>query len=298
MTGKYGNPTGRSLAENLTARVAALERQLSILKGGRRATVDRGLTASVPNPVEGQMMVAGTSLYMYAEGAWNLVSGCPSEVLDSAYAMEVWYDEPIAYWQCQDMIGPPKDCTGTYPMTLVQGGSGNRNNIAYRADGALTSSCDKSLSVGTGGDPGGVFYRMDNITTVTDDFTIETWVYMDGAPPFADRVYWTGSYGTDGFGVYMQTNRTFRYQLDNSTFGSNSSALADGWHHIVVVRDAGTWKYYVDGSVDVSNAGTDTPTAPSIYTQFDVGAHQRQSHVAFYESVLSPTRIAAHYAAR
>lgn len=71
-----GKDTGRTVVGNVMGRLDQNEREVKALKGGRRASVDRGVTTAVPSPVEGQTMIQGTDLWYYAEGAWHMAGGC------------------------------------------------------------------------------------------------------------------------------------------------------------------------------------------------------------------------------
>ncbi len=223
----------------------------------------------------------------------NLLAPC-GVVEDSSYAMEVLSDTPFCYWQCQDTSGDMTDSAGLghdKPLTF------SSNPPTYRVTGPLTSACDKAMS--RSAETLAIHFPI--IDTSVDDISFEMWIYR-GEASSADREIWrNGAADTNGWGVYLKPTGEFYYITSAGNVGSDSTALTQyDWSHIVVVRDSGTWSYYINGSVDVSNAGTDTPSTPaSANTFMNVGKTcEMWAHVAYYTTALSSTQVADHYAAR
>lgn len=138
-------------------------------------------------------------------------------------------------------------------------------------------------------------------TTVTDNFSIEMWIKL--VTPYVtlndQNVIYNGSGGSDGWGVLFDANDTFQYLAGGVAVGASSSAISrDAWHHIVVVRDAGTWKYYIDGAIDTASAGTHTPNTPTGTVETSASAIQRRyCHIAIYDVALTATDVSDHYTA-
>lgn len=233
-------------------------------------------------------------------------ASCAEEVFDSSYAMEVLDDTPVAYYPCQEFAGMLKDIASGYHMEdFFYDGSINHMPY-YRLDGPLTSACDKAI-----GDLAAVapnFIRLEPIITSVDDFTIEAWVY----PATADAsyaIFYNGYVGNDGYGMFLgKTGGSLYLRGAIGSGGTPDSADAvdvDEWSHLVVQRDSGTWRFYINGAASGTGGTTapSTPTSDATYggAAIHCGADAngwKAAHIAFYDSVLSSGRIAAHYAAR
>ena len=73
---EYGDPYAPDVIRALVDKQAVLERRVQDLEGRRMLSLDRGsATSDIDDPVEGQMLVAGTDLNYYAEGAWHSAGG-------------------------------------------------------------------------------------------------------------------------------------------------------------------------------------------------------------------------------
>jgi hypothetical protein len=100
----------------------------------------------------------------------------------------------------------------------------------------------------------------------------------------------------------QQTLKWFGVMPNVANLAFSTGTLAVGtWKHVVMVRDAGTWKYYLNGTIDTANAGVGAPIAPSGAV---TGIHNntssfdcRYAHVSIHETALSASTIAAIYAA-
>jgi len=83
----YGKPSGRDLTEHVLQRLEAVEAQVKKTRGaGLRSAMDRGDTAAMPSPVEGQTMIQydGTKTpRYYADGAWHEFGGTVDAVAQS-----------------------------------------------------------------------------------------------------------------------------------------------------------------------------------------------------------------------
>jgi hypothetical protein len=250
----------------------------------------------------------------------NLSSVC-GVVEDSGYAMAVLPDSPTAYWQMQETSGLPQDTSGNgHHMTS------SVSTLEYRKTGALTSRCDVAM---TGISGGGLIptARVNSFSTAVDDITIEFWLYgplqawaKGGGWPFIIKngSTWDGWDVRIPFGFPSYPHK-FQIAMPNPTthvpaVGTASSTYSTAdWLHIVIVRTSGTWDYYVNGAIDTASASTATPAVPGVdgASHFDVyydyydyysdsfaTPKRGISHVAYYESALTSTQIADHYAAR
>lgn len=67
----YQRPSHPHAFGEQQARQQEADRRLGLRETRQLLTVDRGVTANVPAPGEGQLMVEGTDLKWYAQGAWH-----------------------------------------------------------------------------------------------------------------------------------------------------------------------------------------------------------------------------------
>ena len=89
---QYGKPTGRDTIENLLKRVDELENTVKRLSGSpHRSSMDRGDTASVADPIEGQTLIQYDSeaAKYYSNGAWRAFAGAAAS--DAAWCrVRMW----------------------------------------------------------------------------------------------------------------------------------------------------------------------------------------------------------------
>jgi len=77
---KYYPPGTPNWMTDLVARVAVLQRQVAELQGLRRTTLSRKRLLDVARPIEGQLFVWGTTVYVYTEGQWRLLANPSYEI--------------------------------------------------------------------------------------------------------------------------------------------------------------------------------------------------------------------------
>lgn len=209
----------------------------------------------------------------------------------AAYAAQVLADTPSLYWKCQEASGQLQDSSGFgRPSTAV-------GSITYQNAGPMG---DFAIIV-----PGGSVVSRPVVGSATNNLSYELFFKweLDVNPPNTNLALYNGNSGADGSGI-VYTSPGLK-QIEALCGGVAAEALSfqgltlGNWYHIVVVRDAGTWKYYINGSLDTANAGTATPNTPTGSLQINTGSATQiwVAHAAYYESVLSPSRIAAHWAA-
>lgn len=231
------------------------------------------------------------------------------------FAAEVLADSPKAFWKCQDTA-----------RTVPVDASGNGLNMAtedkrgvWKCPGPYAESCDASRARPP--DPrtpndwslGMAAYRRAVVSTVVNNWTMEIWVCPQG--PFADLQMIMGNGdgntnaggGNNGYDLYWSgTAGKFQvgYRSVVVTTDSTITCSINTWYHIVATRSAGTLIYYVNGAVDTANANSaNTPITPTSGAGGGTkignqgGTSQFIAYAAFYESVLSAARVAAHYGA-
>jgi hypothetical protein len=225
---------------------------------------------------------------------------------DATYVSTVTGDNPVAYWR----LG---EAANTDPAA---------DEIAPTVDGSYTSG----ISVGLQGIPGAApntSVGFDNSSNVrfpdndkfdfgTGDFSIEAWAKTpDTDQP--DRIIAKD----DGAGWQIRIeSRDGRADTNKGLFfirggGAETSVVStsdvndDQWHHLVTVRESGELTLYVDGVPEVTGVAF-ANSADSANDLF-IGTFNNASgnaafaglidETALYTHALSPTQVAAHYAA-
>jgi hypothetical protein len=232
----------------------------------------------------------------------------------SSYRRRVLADTPKGFWMLQDASGAPIDSSGngTDMTALAQIAVTGPPSPCYREPGPHALG---RYAPGAGPDYGIWFpscgYRRTLVSTVVNNFSLEIWLWYTGA--LVDSAVIMGNSqrsvasvgGADGWDLlWSGTAGKFMLGFGNvaNLAASAATLSANTWNHIVVCRDAGTSKYYVNGALDTSNAGTSTPLTPTTGasggTKFGSSTiTQKLAYAALYESALSLAQVQAHYGA-
>lgn len=220
-----------------------------------------------------------------------LEAGSETPELD-AYVAEVMADTPKGFWKLDERRGLPQDSSGNALHMTANPGVNNRR---YRMNGPMPGSFAILQH-------GGAYFRRNVISTVTDNWTMEMWFAFETAGG-TDRIFYNGandSSASAGWGLDYQAGPKFRALYGNVNWQQDSTGLITlGWHHLAIVRRAGTLEYYLDGAVDDSNAGTEAPLTPVNGTYIGSPAQVQGLFAlcAIYETALSAARIADHFEA-
>ena len=215
------------------------------------------------------------------------------------YDDEVLADSPSGYWRLGESSG----------TTLQDATANNR-------DGTLVGTPTLGVTGAVYGDTAIDFNDNGHVTVAdnaawdftTGPFTLECWVKRDGTINFfGDGIIGKGSGALmlwlTSSGIVTLSKR------DEADLVKSTAALPDdgAWHHIVAQYQNGSVaKMWVD-KVDVSTgadttrtltANTDDMAFASKNATATDRLHGHLDEVAIYPSILSSTRIAAHYDAR
>jgi hypothetical protein len=218
----------------------------------------------------------------------------------AGYVAAVLADTPRVYWKLDETSGFPADSSGnSLPITTTDGSpaylaQGPMSSVAIQFDG-LTMAFSRAVA-----------------STVTDNFTIEAWVYLTALNEGAGTSEWIYTCGTpaasNGFGVGFNTSGGssvfllgVAHNIGFTTLGTTEIVL-NRWTHCVWRRQATTWRYFLDGTIDPTSGGTISPGAVSgstfinrTATLLTNGPSGRLAHMAVYETALSDSTILAHY---
>lgn len=121
------------------------------------------------------------------------------------------------------------------------------------------------------------YYRLNPVTTLTDNVGIEAWVNTTTDPTGAGQsvIAYDGTPGADGLGLLRVADATpfggispvYVARMGATTVGF--SALPSGqWVHLALVRDGGTATFYVNGQP----SGTSSAALSAATETFSVGA--------------------------
>lgn len=210
----------------------------------------------------------------------------------AAYVAAVLADNPWLVWGMQDAGAPIQDLTANDRDGEGVQGTPDYQQAGPMGDFGIHFTASEFISLATGG----------SSPNITDNFTLETFYYRITAAQTA-YIWQAGLPSGGGWSIFQNANGKFAGLANNVALLADSANVAplNTWCHIVVVRDAGVWKYYFNGAVDNANAGNSAPAAPSdlnaIAGPAFTNVEMRLAYTAIYDSVLSAARVAAHWAA-
>lgn len=216
-----------------------------------------------------------------------------------SYSSEVTADAPIWWGRFQETSGTT--CTdasggghnGTYNNTPTLAVAGPIASEPSDTAVSFASASSEDMRV--------AFWSGLNIQT----FTLEAWVKGTGTN---QAIF--GRQGTTGTPYCMFVDSTGHLQIVIKTSGttgpsySASGTINDGnWHHCVITRDNTTadLKFYIDGVLDSTVTGSSAPgtaTSNGLAVASRGGSPFYNGSIdepALYNTVLSGTRIAAHF---
>ena len=144
------------------------------------------------------------------------------------------------------------DKTGNHTLTLVGDASTSTTQTKF-ADTAMYFD-------GTGDYIEVPWYR----ALGSNDFTIESWIYIISSADSYGRIIESGAYNTNDTWriTYNNTASTLIFQIGHTSTRpeiATTTALQGAWHHIAVCRDGNTIRFFVDGTQeggDLSYSGS------------------------------------------
>ncbi len=212
-----------------------------------------------------------------------------TELLDF-YSNLVLGDGAIGFWPLQEHHTSelPKDYSGNGNHITTAGGTRKAK------EGPMVVP-DESWHLG-----GATALTRAGIMSTTGDLTMELWIWLtaitqDGQLMMGDWTAFTG------YSFQMNANRTIRGVAHNVAIlnASAGTVSASAWHHLVMTRTSGTWRYYIDGVVD-ANTDNDTPVAPSGTTFYIGGGSSIDAYYAYaaiYNRGLTAPEVEEHFGA-
>lgn len=143
-------------------------------------------------------------------------------------------------------------------------------------------------------------------TTQTTEVSMEAWIYWDGDTAQSDTILYNGDTSLDGFGLYMINTGQLAILMGGVALSPVDFTMTPAtWTHLVMVRDATSWNFYVNASAHtILGNPFDQPNPASGVLQ--VGGNRpaftelfggRIDEAAIYNSALSAAQVQAHFTA-
>jgi len=197
---------------------------------------------------------------------------------------------PLAIWRLDDPSGNFLDTSGPFVQgthPFVPSGT-----VSYGQPGPAAGW--PAISVDGGGG------SQSSFSTAMNDITFEAW-FMPTSVDADHQVIFANVNGGQGWALLINMNGKLQVVVNGSTYLAESRASLDNgtWYHIVVMRRAGTWRYYLNGEVDTPNAGTAAPGS-AVTTMKLLGSPDLQASMAtaaYYERALTGGEVRDHYEA-
>jgi hypothetical protein len=228
-----------------------------------------------------------------SQGVKDVYAGRMRATVADRYVAAVLADAPLGFYKCDDLSGLAQDASGNASHMTT---NNLANSKAYRVPGPFDGAYGIWMS-------GGANFQRAVLTAVQDNWALELW-FCKIVETGDDTVLLNGTRAGVGYGIDLATTTTkFRCLMGGVAFLASSAGSYPtfpplAYKHIVVTRESGTTKYYLNGALDTTAAAT-TPNAPTTKSQIgsDGSVGGIWSMCAFYNIALTSTKVAAHYAA-
>jgi len=102
-------------------------------------------------------------------------------------------------------------------------------------------------------------------TTATDNVTMEAWVNWSGGTGSSHVIFNNGDGSSSGYGLLLGAGDSYDLKLLCGGVGSsdsNTNLPIGEWHHVALVRNSGTWEFYLDG-ITIALSSNLIPNTPS-----------------------------------
>jgi len=195
-------------------------------------------------------------------------------------------------------------CAGVPLLLHFNGGNGSTafvdsssNNTVITQNGNVTTSTTQSKFGGSSAYFNGnsfLSFPVGNNFILSNDFTVEFWVYPTISFPTSDYVLWFGlsSGAGDYFGV-KNGNYVAQFGGTGEMFWSGSPSI-NAWTHIALVRSGSTVTLYVNGT-SLGNYTKSTPWLNSPSSNVQIGAFASQFFTTGYIDEFRITKGQALY---
>ena len=220
-----------------------------------------------------------------------------------SYDSIILADSPTVYWPLNETTGTTiTDATGNgNGGTYVGSPTLNQTGIGDGSGAVLFASASSQYAKGT-----------TVLQSTTNNWSVECWVKLNASSSGnTDGMFVhngnNGPGGGAGWGVGLHGGTGLEYYLAHVDAVAMSYTFADFlWHHVVLVRNAGTAAAWVD-NVQTGNTTTEAPGAPGNFAGLTVAAEAQLAtgyarfvdatiaKAAIYPVALSTTQISNHF---
>ena len=272
---------------------------------GVRAYVRKVSNGGEPSSIDATTMGQGDNTQRITIQEILVPSASSPTNIFGNYATEVLADSPVGYWRLGETSGTSAadQTTFNHPATY------NASNIL----GAAGAIGDGDPCFQPNGNPATVAQTTDH--NLADTFSIEFWCKTSDTSTY---IYCFGQEQPSSISVttpkVQMISRHLSLVQDNNHYivAQSSVACDNNWHHFVVTKTAADCHIYQDG-VDVTAATPTQVPAPWTVNQSFVFSNDSTSslriggvaggsgfagsfdEMALYNTVLSSTRVLAHY---
>lgn len=216
------------------------------------------------------------------------------------YTAAVLADSPVAFYKLDEASGLPQDSSGNgRHMTTTTGSPQYQQTGPFSGSSAIYFNAAGALENFSTGTP---------VSTATSNVSAECWgkglQHASGAQRFMNN----GDGITTGWRLYKDSGAGKTVSLTVGSSGNIAlvpkSCSDDQWYHYVIVLNGTTdWDLHVNGDLflaDIFEGVSGVFVTPATETRIGPATNSANiwvSNVSFYDSILSPTRIRAHYEA-
>lgn len=207
------------------------------------------------------------------------------------YVAAVLADSPYLLWEMQDASGELQDTSGNSRPSTAHAGTPDYQQAGPMGDYSVHMTSNEFFSTNGA-------YALPQ----TDNWTLEIWMYRV-SDLVATYVWENGLAAGQGFSIFIDsTNHLVGLANNVALLTAGSIIPINTWKHVVIKRASTIWTYYINGVIDLANAGTTSPGSPSPYVIAGpivngTGGELNLAYGAIYDHPLSDARVAAHFAA-
>jgi len=187
----------------------------------------------------------------------------------------------VGWWRLDEASGNAIDSSGN-------------QNTGTATGTTILSNCKRSGCRSFNGS-GDTIITASIVSTVTNNMSFGGWVYWrGGGTPLV--LFYNGDSGFNGYGILIGNNvggagtkvNILNGGISWDRLGGTGPDLATNiWTHLLVVRDAGTWKLYVNGALTTTGTSV-APNTPSTIMIIASGSFNGYvDDVRFYNRALS-----------
>lgn len=216
-----------------------------------------------------------------------------------SYSSTVLADSPLAYWPFAE---------GAAASVAVDA-SGNGRDIAIPGGSASPARGDATVRPSA---PSAYYFDGNDRLTLpsaawmqSTAFTFEAWIVLLSTSSYRAIISRDNTSGSNRGPSFYVVDGRLSLHVSSDVFGA--STLTTGVpYHVAATYDGTTLGLFLNGASDgslataVPNAGAHELVVGAAHAAtelYNFGFHGRMSDVAYYGTALSPSRIAAHYAA-